>query len=134
MALDALLARGRAAAESKLMVDACTITRVGARTTDTTTGAVTTPTSTLYTGQCRVQQKQAQAQREDTGEDHLLLLRLEVQLPVAGTEGLRVGDRITITASVHDADLLGRVFLIHDLAHATHKTARRVQCLEKTGS
>jgi hypothetical protein len=126
------LARGRLAAEAG-MVDACTVTRVGTRVTDTTTGEVTEPTSTLYTGQCRVQQAQAQATEETVGEDHLLLLRLEVQLPMSVT-GLEVGDLITITASVHDPDLPGRVFRIHDLAHKTHATSRRVQCVEKTGS
>jgi hypothetical protein len=115
------------------MVDACTITRVGTRVTDTTTGEVTEPVSTLYTGQCRVQQAQAQATEETVGEDHLLLLRLEVQLPMSVT-GLEVGDLITITASAHDPDLPGRVFRIHDLAHKTHATSRRVQCVEKTGS
>jgi hypothetical protein len=132
MSAASALARGRAAVEA-LMVDACTITRVGERDTDTTTGEVTEPVSTLYTGQCRVQQAQAQATEETVGEDHLLLLRLEVQLPMSVT-GLEVGDLITITASVHDPDLPGRVFRIHDLAHKTHATARRVQCVEKTGS
>lgn len=127
-----VLARGRLAAEAG-MEDACTITRVTGRTTDTTTGAVTPTTSTLYTGACRVQQQQAQAQREDAGEDHLLLLRIEVQLPMSVT-GLKVGDEIAVTASENDSDLVGRVFLVHDLAHKTHATARRVQCLEKTGS
>jgi hypothetical protein len=132
MSAASALARGRAAVEA-LMVDACTITRVGERDTDTTTGEVTEPVSTLYTGQCRVQQAQAQATEETVGEDHLLLLRLEVQLPMSVT-GLEVGDLITITASAHDPDLPGRVFRIHDLAHKTHATARRVQCVEKTGS
>jgi hypothetical protein len=132
MALDALLLQGRAAAEVRLMVDACTITRIGERVTDTTTGEVTEPTTTLYTGKCRVQQAKADARTEDVGEDRLLMLRLEVQLPMSVT-GLEVGDRITITASVHDPDLPGRVFRIHDLAHKTHATARRVQCLEITG-
>jgi hypothetical protein len=131
MSLSSVLARGQAAAEA-LMVDTCAITRVGTRTTDTTTAVVTTPTTTLYTGKCRIQQAQAQAQREDIGEDHLLLLRLEVQLPMSLT-GLAVGDRITITASL-DGDLVGRVFRVHDLAHKTHATARRPQCLEVTGS
>lgn len=127
-----VLARGRLAAEAG-MVDACTITRVAGRSTDTTTGAVTLTTSTLYTGKCRVQQLQAQVSTEDVGEDQVLLLRLEVQLPM-GVTGLQVGDRITVTASAHDADLVGRVFRVHDLAHKTHATARRVQCLEVTGS
>ena len=133
MSRESVLARGRAAALIG-MRDACTITRTGAPVTDPDSGDVTRPTTTLYTGQCRVKQQTAQAQREDVGEDRLLLLHLEVQLPVDGTEGLEVGDAITITAAVNDADLVGREFLIHDLAHMSEATARRVQCLEKTGS
>lgn len=132
MSRASVLALGRAAAEAG-MVDACTITRVTGRTTDPDTGEVTDTRSTLYTGACRVQQAQASAQREDVGQDHLLLLRLEVQLPMS-VVGLQVGDEVTITASEADEDLPGRVFLVHDLAHKTEATARRVQCLERTGS
>lgn len=131
MSRESVLQRGRTAALLG-MRDACMIVRTGARTTDPVSGDVTQPATTLYTGQCRVKQAQAQAQREDVGEDHLLLLRLEVQLPMSVT-GLQVGDEITITASVDDPDLPGRVFLVHDLAHATDLTARRVQVLERTG-
>jgi len=128
-----VLTRGRAAAEAG-MVDACTIRRRAAGgTTDPDTGYPTQTWTSLYTGKCRVQQAQAQAQTEDVGEDHLLLLRLEVQLPTS-VVGLEVGDEVTITASAHDADLVGRVFLIHDLAHQTEATARRVQCIERTDS
>jgi hypothetical protein len=132
MSRASVLARGRSAAEAG-MVDACTVTRVGARVTDTTSGEVTSPTTTLYTGRCRVQQAQAVATEETVGEDHLLMLRLEVQLPMS-VAGLKVGDEITITASAHDPDLPGRVFRVHDLAHKTHATSHRVQCVEKTGS
>ena len=133
MSRESVLARGRTAAEAG-MVDACTITRVTGQVTDTTSGEVTDTVVQPYAGPCRVQQAQAQAQREDVGEDRLLLLRLEVQLPVDGTDGLQVGDAITVTVAAHDADLVNRVFRINDLAHATHKTSRRVQCLEETGS
>jgi hypothetical protein len=132
MSRASVTARGRTKAEEG-MEDACTIIRIGDRVTDTTTGEVTEPTTTLYTGKCRVQQAKADARAEDVGEDHLLMLRLEVQVPMSVT-GLEVGDEITITAAAHDADLPGRVFLVHDLAHKSHATARRVQCLEKTGS
>jgi hypothetical protein len=134
MSRESVLARGRLAAELG-MQDACIIRRAdGNGTTDPDTGYPTQDYTQLYAGRCRVQQAQAQAQTEDVGEDRLLLLRLEVQLPVDGTEGLQVGDEITMTAAAHDADLVGRVFLVHDLAHATEKTSRRVQCLERTGS
>lgn len=132
MSRASVLARGRTAAEAG-MVDACTVSRAGVRVTDTSSGEVTVPVTTLYTGMCRVQQTVAQATEETVGEDHVLLLRLEVQLPMSVT-GLEVGDRVTITASEHDGDLVGRVFRVKDLAHKTHATARRVQCVEKTGS
>lgn len=129
MSAASVLARGRAAAEL-LMVDACTIRRKTGESTGA--GGVVTPTySTLYAGKCRVQQAAAQAQQQDPGEAYVLMLRLEVQLPMSVT-GLQTEDEVTITASAHDPDLVGRVFLIRDLAHATHKTARRVQVLERT--
>jgi hypothetical protein len=128
----AALARGRAAAEG-LMVDACTITRVTGTTTDPTTGHVTETAAELYVGKCRVQQGTVgQGIRHDTGETSVIVLRLEVQLPMS-VVGLAEGDRITITASAHDADLVDRRFRIHDLAHKTHATSRRVQVTEVTG-
>ena len=127
----AVLARGRTAAELG-MRDECVIRRVTGGTSDAS-GHETPTYETRYTGKCRVKQAQAQAQREDVGEDHLLLLRLEVQLPVEQTAGLEVGDEITITSAVSDPDLPGRVFLIHDLAHSSEITSRRVQCTERSG-
>lgn len=131
MSRESVLARGQAAALIS-MRDACTIRRAFGGTTDPDTGYPTATYSALYAGQCRVQQHQASADRQDIGEDQLLLLRLEVQLPMT-VVGLQVGDEITITASA-DPDLPGRVFRIHDLAHKTDATSRRVQCTERTGS
>lgn len=134
MSAASVLARGRAAAEALMVdADACVITRVPGRTTNTTTGVVTETTSTLYTGKCRVQQKPAEARREEIGEDRTLLLTMMVQLPASVT-GLIVGDRITITASAHDPDLVGRVLRVQDLAHKSHLTSRRVGVVEVTGS
>jgi hypothetical protein len=127
-----VLARGRIAAEAG-MVDACVIRRRTGSATDPDTGASTPTYSTLYAGVCKIQNSHAEAGRTDVGEDYLLLLRLEVHLPIA-VIGLQVGDEITVTAAAYDADLPGRVFRIHDLAHKTFATARRVGALEKTGS
>lgn len=132
MSRAALLARARAAAQ-RGMADTCTIRRQSGETRDDTSGTVTPTYSQLYAGPCRVQQQLAQSQQHDAGEDYLLLLRLEVQLPMT-VVGLRVGDEVTITAAVYDPDLPGRVFLIRDLAHKTDASARRVQCTERTGS
>jgi hypothetical protein len=132
MSRASVLARGQAAALIG-MRDACTVTRVDTSgTTNPATGYPTSSATTLYTGQCRVQQHQATADTKDIGEDQQFLLRVEVQLPMTVT-GLEVGDLITITTSI-DPDLPGRVFRIHDLAHKTDATARRVQCIERTGS
>lgn len=131
MSRESLLARGQTAALIG-MRDACTIRRVVSETTDPDTGVITPTWSTVYAGACRVQQHQATADRQDVGEDNLLLLRLEVQLPMTVT-GLEVGDQVTMTSSI-DPDLPGRVFRIHDLAHKTDATSRRVQCIERTGS
>lgn len=133
MSRASVLARGRAAAELS-MQDACIIRRRNASgTTDPVTGYPTQTYDDVYTGRCRVQQAtRGQADRQDVGQDSLLLLRVEVQLPVVGSEGLAVGDEVTITAAVNDADLVGRVFVIHDLAHKSEATARRVQCTERT--
>jgi hypothetical protein len=124
------LARGRAAAEA-LMVDACTITRVTGETTNEDTGVVTPTTSTVYTGQCRIQQSQlgADSTPADPGEAYVRLVAFEVQLPMS-VEGVRVQDVVTVTASAHDPDLVGRAFNVLGLAHKTHATARRLQVQE----
>jgi hypothetical protein len=130
MSAASVLARGRAAAEA-LMVDSCSIRRKTGESTGP--GGVVTPTygDPLYAGKCRIQQDKAQAQQQDPGEAYVLMLRLEIQLPMSVT-GLQAEDVVTITASAHDPDLVGRVFIVRDLAHASHKTARRVQVMEKT--
>ncbi|MEU8186012.1 DUF6093 family protein [Micromonospora carbonacea] len=128
--LEAVLARGRAAAE-RLMVDACTIRRVTSEDGSDGDGNVIREYEDLYVGPCRVQQTSAQAAQEDVGEDFQLMLRLEVHLPMS-VVGLEVGDEVTITASAHDPDLPSRVFLVRDLAHKTHATARRVGVTERT--
>lgn len=124
------LARGRAAAEA-LMVDTCRIERKTGEATSTTSGAAIPTYLTLYEGKCRIQQRATEARAEDAAEQYDRMLRLEVQLPMSVT-GLKVDDRVTVTASVHDADLVGRQVWIRHLAHKTHATARRVVAEELT--
>jgi hypothetical protein len=133
MSRASVLARGQAAAELG-MVDACTIRRRtddnGAAATDPATGQVTEAWTTVYTGKCRLQQSLAQSAQHEPGEDHQLLVRFELQVPMTVT-GVRVGDEITITAS-RDADLVGRTLLVKDLMHKTDATARRLGVTERT--
>lgn len=127
-----LLARAQSFAEQG-MVDQCVIRRRTGDTLDEFSGTITPDYATPdpYAGRCRVRQARAQAALEDVGEDAVLVLRLELQLPVAVT-GLQVGDEVTITAS-RDPDLPGRAFLVRDLMHQTDSSARRVQLTERTG-
>ncbi|MEV5629180.1 DUF6093 family protein [Micromonospora tulbaghiae] len=130
MVLDALLARGRAAAEA-LMVDACEVRRPTGETSDDD-GNVVKTYEDVYAGKCRFQKaSRGQAAQADVGEDYVLLQRVEVQFPMSLT-GLQVGDEVLATVSRLDADLPGRVFIVRDLAHGTHKTARRVGVTERT--
>jgi hypothetical protein len=130
MSAASAMARGRALAES-LMADTCTITRPTTVTTNPNTGQVIKTTTTVYSGSCRIQQRTTTASEEHTGEQYTRMARFELQLPMSAT-GLNEADTVTITASAHDPDLAGRVFKVRDLAHGTHKTARRVGIEEET--
>jgi hypothetical protein len=125
------LAAGRRAAEAG-MIDSCRITRVTSTLVDERTGKAAGGTIDLvYEGRCRIQQAQAEGQREDIAEASLVLLRLELQLP-ATTTGIREGDDAEILTSVNDPDLAGRTLKVRDLAHKSEATARRIQCMEVT--
>lgn len=129
MSRASVLARGRGKAEEG-MEDACTIRR---RTGDAVgdDGKVTDTYADVYAGKCRVQQVTTEPTPADPGEDRQLLVRLVVQLPTSVT-GLQAADEVTITTAAHDADLVGRVFLINGLHHKTHATSRRVGVIERT--
>lgn len=127
------LGDARRAAEA-LMADTVTVTRPGAGSTDDLTGEVTGGTTTVYSGKAKIQQSAAGAmgQRVDAGELSTILLRLEVHLPVVGSEGVARGDVVTVTAAANDAALVGRTFIVHDLAFKTFATARRLGVEEAT--
>lgn len=116
------------------MVDACEITRVTGSTTDRTTGARTEDTETVYTGQCRVQEIFSFARDSGPSPDQHVLARYRIlQLPVVGSEGVRVGDRVEITASVHDPDLVGCRMVVRDQSAKSEATSRRIGVEEITG-
>lgn len=135
MSRTSVLARGRGMAEAG-MTDACTISRANSGdTTNPITGyPATNATTTLYTGKCRVQQQAVISRAHDVGEDTVWVVRFDLQLPVVGTEGLAVEDLVTITAAVNDADLVGRTFVITELAHKSEATSRRIGMIERTGA
>ena len=130
MNLDAVLARGRAAAE-RLMVDTVVVDRQTGTVRNETTGALEPVYSDpLYEGKARVQQQRTVSE-EDTGAGRIVTtLQRELQMPITVT-GLKVDDRVRVTASV-DPDLAGRTFRVSSLFGKTHATARRVAVEEVT--
>ncbi len=126
-----VLARGRLAAEA-LMVDECTIRRRAGSTTDPDTGQITPTYTTVYSGACRVQQRTGQAREETPGPAELLMVRRELHLPVATSTGVQAGDQVSMTASVHDPDLVGRVLVVRDEMAKSLATARRLGVEEVT--
>lgn len=131
MSAASVLARAQAAA-LLLMVDTCTIRRLGSPTADPETGVVTPAYTTVYSGACRVQQRStAQARPHTIGEAAIFEAPLELHLPVTVT-GVASDDLVAITASAHDADLLGRSWHIRELAHKSFASARRFSMIEVT--
>ena len=122
---------GRRAAERN-MVDACLIRHRTGESTDPDTGVVTPTYSTVYAGKCRVQQRALVSQGAETGQAHVFQVPYELQLPMSVT-GVAVEDVVTVTASVLDPELVGRLFWIRGLGGASHKTARRLPIEEVTG-
>lgn len=131
MSRASVLARGRVAAAAG-MVDACTITRVTAVDTDPDTGVRTETTDTVYEGPCRVQERETQARPETPGDAYALMRHRELQLPVATSTGVRQGDRVWITACVHDPDIVGLRMVIREQAGKSEATARRLGIEEST--
>jgi hypothetical protein len=123
------LARGQLVAELS-MIDACVIDRAAAGSQDDFSGTVTPAYTVVYTGKCRIQQERHQAEPHDAGQDYILLQRTQLQLPMS-VVGVQVRDRVTVTVS-RDPDLVGRSFLVLDLAHKTDATARRITVTERT--
>ena len=93
------------------MLDTCTATRPGAPSTDGTTGAVTTSSTSLYSGRCKVQASGNSAQAVEAAGRTATVERLEVHVPV-GAFTPRPGDVVTITAAANDSALVGRVYRV----------------------
>lgn len=122
--------RGRAAAQ-RLMVDACVIKRQTGSSTDRDTGIITPTYTTIYTGICKVQAAAASAGPSILGEAEVLIAELQLHIPVSA-DTVQSDDIATITASVLDPKLVGRVFRIRALSHKTFLTARRFSLIEIT--
>jgi hypothetical protein len=128
-ARDQVLFRARLAAESG-MIDKCQIRRQIGHTTDTFSGTQIPEYGDVYVGPCRVQQRLTQSENQQAGQQAMLFLAVEVQIPMSVTN-VSVGDEMRMLES-RDDDLPSRVFIVRDLAHKTDASARRIQAIERT--
>jgi hypothetical protein len=122
------LPRLREQAES-LMVDTCKIEHVTGTAWDEDSGTSTPTYDTRYSGKCRTQTTLTSEAAQSAGEREWTIQSLTVSVPMSVT-GVEVGDRVTITSTALDLDLVGRVFTVVALAHKTHMTARRFRVEE----
>jgi hypothetical protein len=130
MSAGTALLRGRNLVE-RLMVDACTITRKTGETVGA--GGVITPTfTTIYSGKCRVvvrTRERLGGSWVDVGEELRVVSRLELQVPISAPETAE-GDKVTMTASVYDPQLVGTVYTVRDIMHKSYLTSRRITITE----
>lgn len=127
MGREQVLAAGRAFLPASL-ADACVIEHpTGASTRNPTTGEVVKTYVTVYTGPCKV--SDATPSGTEVAEAHRATLTPKVTVP-SDVVGVVEGDRVTITASASDPDLVGRQLRVQGPMHETWGTARRLQCIE----
>jgi hypothetical protein len=113
------------------MVDACAVVRPGGPYTDSVSGLVVVGSVPVYEGPCKVQQTIAQSSSPSAAGHQFTVQNTRLDLPV-GAGPLLVGDSVTITASVLDEQLVGRVFRVVELFHKSFATAQRVRVEEVT--
>jgi hypothetical protein len=120
----------RAEAES-LMIDTVTVDRQSGEETHFQTGAVTQTYTDVYSGAAKVQATISQSRVAAAGEHQYTVQEYRVDIPVSAGP-LQVGDRVTVTASVLDPFLAGRVYRVVELFHKSFATAQRARVEEVT--
>lgn len=130
MSRETVLARAQAFAIAG-MVDTCLVRRLTGSTAGTDDGRIVPTYSTIYAGKCRVRLRVPRAQPQTVGQAEVFVARLELHIPTTVT-GVASDDLVTVTASLHDQDLLGRVWHIRELSHETYLSARRFSMIEVT--
>jgi len=118
-------ARGRDAAVS-LMLDQCIVGEVVRELDPNTADYVETIPNPAYTGICRLKADNVMARDYAQAKEYVAEQRLMLVVPVNGSEGIRMGHRVTITASQSDPGLVGRIYTVVTFVPASLATARRV--------
>jgi len=121
-----------------IMTDTCTIRRIVDTDTNFSDGRVTYTQTVVYSGVCRVQQvgpggNMSGAPGADPGgggQASNQIVSYVLQLPLAGTDDLTPDDEATIDTCAQDPTLVGHKLRIQGLTRASHKSSRRLQCIE----
>lgn len=98
MSVEGLITRARVA-HQRLMVDTCTITRLTAGSMNTTTGAYSPSTSTIYSGKCRLRGDNAAGvgvRESEAGGAEQTTVRYALLLPYGSDSSVLVGDQAAI--------------------------------------
>lgn len=117
---------GRRQAEA-LMESTCTIRKVTGQSTNSSTGAVTDTTETVYTGKCRIRYRNQTVNPADSASQILTVQQLELSIPVtaSGSGNVLVDHVATIDTNPLDTSMVGKTFRIAGVHAQTHATARR---------
>jgi hypothetical protein len=115
------------------MVDECEIhAPATSGPMDPNTGtATTTPGALVYRGRCRVQTYEAHESNPSSGQHTWSVQRYSVHIPA--TVDVPIDHLVTITASVLDANLVGRRYRVAGHLHKSMATANRLVIDEITG-
>lgn len=108
------------------MLDACTITRPGATTTDPNTGDVTNaPATTVYAGKCKVKRGGTMSANPEAGERVFTVTSLEIHIPMNAAD-VKDGDVATLTASKLNLFVAGKQYRVDGFEPDSFDTAARL--------
>lgn len=124
MSVASHIARGRGR-HALLMLDACTVTRAaGPKVYNPVTKTYTTPTTTVYTGQCRV--VPWRGNDEQAAGTEVAVYRYRIQFPLtATTPEIKRYDVVTITTSSNPT-MVGKALDVTEPELGTTATALMV--------
>jgi hypothetical protein len=109
------------------MRDACIVTRGGTATFNESTGLWTSNgATTVYSGKCKLQTLNMRVLEPDIAGREGAIDDQQLHLPILGSEAVRRGDTVTMTACELDAAVVGKTFTVFGPHLGSAKTARRL--------
>lgn len=118
------LAMARREAESE-MREKCRITRPGEKVWNPTTLQYDTPTTVVYAGKCKLRLGAVRVRRGQAAGQVFAEQSATVSLPVTRSSGIRKDDRVEVTESADDPEMVGVVVWVDANRAMSNSTARR---------